>query len=278
MKVAYQGIRGAYSEEAGLRHFGSRCVMLGHELSAEAVDAVEKGRADCGILPVENSIAGPVGVNTDLLLSRNVAVIGEIYLPIRHCLLASHGTTLKNIASVYSHPVAIAQCSSFLRRHKLKAIPEYDTAGAAELVARRAVTGEAAIASERCARIYGLKILTRNISSESTNITRFLAFSKAGRVPHGLNREKTSLAFTAKHKPGALLRCLQRFADHGINLTRLESRPVPKNPFAYVFFVDFMGGTHAAPVKAALLELARDARRIKILGSYPAGRRPNSGR
>ncbi len=278
MKVAYQGIRGAYSEEAALRLFGAHCSPLGRESSAEAVDAVEKALADCGILPVENSIAGPVGVNTDLLLSRNVAIIAEVYLPIRHCLLAASETTLKSVASVYSHPVAIAQCSSFLRRHKLKAIPEYDTAGAAELVARRAVAGEAAIASERCAQIYGLKVLARNISSSRTNITRFLAFARTDSVPRGLKREKTSLAFTAKHKPGALLRCLQRFADQGINLTRLESRPVPKNPFAYVFFVDFMGGTHAAPVKAALLELARDARRIKILGSYPAGRRPPLGR
>lgn len=273
MKVAYQGIRGAYSEAALRRHFGARAQALGLELSEDVFAAVETGRADFGILPVENTIAGPVAVNADLFWEKSVFVMGEVYLRIEHCLLAPAHSKLEWLKTAYSHPVALAQCRAFIRRHKLTAVPEYDTAGAAKLVAERNDVSQAAIASADCARAYGLKVLARRIQSFKENITRFLVFSRPVSVPRNLKMKKTSVVFSTRHKPGELMNCLQHFADHGINLTRLESRPIPENPFEYVFFVDFLGGLKDRNVSQALRKIEKDAHVLKILGSYPLGKR-----
>lgn len=272
MIVAYQGVRGAFSESALRKHFGARAQARGLALSEEVFEAVKRGEADFGILPVENTIAGPVSVNTDLFLKEDVFVVGETYLRIEHCLLGIG--SLKDVRTVYSHPVALAQCQTFLKRHRLRGVPEYDTAGAAELVAHRGLRDEAAIASQECARAYGLRVLAKNIQSYRQNITRFLAFTRHDRIPKRLKMQKTSLAFSTRHKPGALLSCLQRFAEHRINLTRLESRPIPENPFEYVFFVDLIGGREEPAVKAALSQIKKDAHRLKIIGSYPMGAKP----
>lgn len=274
MKAAYQGVRGAYSEAALLKHFGADVEAVGFPFSEQVFDAVEQGRVDAGFVPVENSIAGSVGVNTDLLLERKVFAVAEFYLPIEHCLLSLPGTRLEDVRTVRSHPIALAQCRDFLNGRALVAVPEYDTAGSAELVASRKTPGEAAIASRRCADVYGLDVLADNIQSAALNITRFLALVREGEVPAGLKREKTSLAFSVHHHPGALLECLKVFADHAINLTKLESRPIPSNPFEYSFFVDFLGGADDAAVEAALAELGRSARHVKVLGSYPLASRP----
>lgn len=269
MKVAFQGVRGAYSEEAALAHFGPDCEAAGFAFSEQVFEMVVSGAADFGILPIENSIAGAVAANLDLLLKEDVFIVAERYLPIRHCLLAHKGVALEEVRAVYSHPVALAQCRDFLTRHLFKAIPEYDTAGSAKLISERHVPGEAAIASKGCAEAYGLQVLAERIQNAGDNITRFAVFIRGHEPPPGLKLEKTSLVFGAKHRPGALLSCLRRFADHGINLTRLESRPVPENPFEYVFFVDLLGGFKDDAVRRALDELSRDAGRVKVLGSYP---------
>jgi len=274
MRVAYQGVRGAYSEVALKRRYGPGTEALGFPFSEQVFDAVVEGRADFGFVPVENSIAGPVGVNMDLLLERPVVAVAEDYLLIEHCLLARPGTRLEGVNTALSHPVALAQVRDFLNARKIKAVPEYDTAGAAELVAGRSVPGEAAVASRQCAAEYGLTVLAEGIQKSKNNTTRFLAFVKAGSEPSNMKREKTSLAFSVNHKPGALLRCLQRFADHGINLTRLESRPIAEDPFRYFFFVDFLGGADAPEVERALDELGADTSSLKVLGSYPVGLRP----
>ena len=274
MKVAYQGIPGAYSEAALLRHFGADAQPLGFAFSEQVFDAVEERRADIGFVPVENSIAGSVGVNTDLLLERKVFAIAEAYLPIDHCLLGRPGDRLEDVVSVFSHPIALAQCRDFIQKHKLRLMPEYDTAGAAELVAQRHLPGEAAIASKRCAEVYGLVVLAEDIQSVKGNFTRFLAFRREGDALPELKMEKTSLAFSVHHHPGALLDCLKLFADHAVNLTKLESRPISSNPFEYSFFVDFLGGINDAAVVAALVELRAAARDVKVLGSYPLAERP----
>jgi len=274
LKVAFQGVRGAYSEAALLKHFGDGVEAVGFPFSEQVFDAVESGKVDRGFVPVENSIAGSVGVNTDLMLERKVFAVAESYLPIEHCLLAFPGMRLEDVRTVRSHPIALAQCRDFLNGRGLVAVPEYDTAGSAELVSSRKTPGEAAIASRRCADAYGLTVLAENIQSAAFNITRFLAFVREGEIPAGLKREKTSLAFAVHHHPGALLECLKLFADHAINLTKLESRPIPSNPFEYSFFVDFLGGTDDVAVKAALAELGRSARHVKVLGSYPVAERP----
>ena len=277
MKVAFQGVRGAYSEAALLRHFGASVEAVGFPFSEQVFDAVEDGRADAGFVPVENSIAGPVGINTDLLLERRVFATAESYLSIDHCLLARPGERLEDVKTVYSHPIALAQCRDFISRRGLRAVPEYDTAGAAEIVAGRKLAGEAAIASRRCADVYGLAVLAEDIQSVQNNITRFLAFQREDDGAARPRGEKTSLAFSVHHHPGALLDCLKRFADHQINLTRLESRPIPANPFEYVFFVDFLGGLDDGAVRSALEELRAAARHVKVIGSYPLAERPRAG-
>src|SRR2546427_2837878 len=213
MKVAFQGVRGAYSEAALLRHFGASLEAVGFPFSEQVFDAVEDGRAGAGFVPVENSIAGPVGINTDLLLERRVFATAESYLSIDHCLLARQGARLEEVNTVYSHPIALAQCRDFISRRGLRAVPEYDTAGAAEIVAGRNVGGEAAIASKRCAEVYGLSVLAEDIQTVQNNITRFLAFRRQGDLGARPRGDKTSLAVSVHHHPGALLDCLQRFAD-----------------------------------------------------------------
>ncbi len=274
MKVAFQGVRGAYSEAALLAHYGAGVEAAGLPFSEQVFDAVEDGRADAGFVPVENSIAGPVGVNADLLLERKVFAVAESYLLIEHCLLGRPGDRLEDVTAVYSHPIALAQCRGFLNGRGLKAVPEYDTAGAAELVARRGLPGEAAIAGRRCADVYGLAVMAEGIQTVKGNFTRFLAFTREDRAPGDLRPGKTSLAFSVHHHPGALLECLALFADHAINLTKLESRPIASNPFEYSFFVDFLGGVDDVAVKAALAELRAAARSVKILGSYAPAQRP----
>ncbi|NNN06157.1 MAG: prephenate dehydratase [Elusimicrobia bacterium] len=276
MKVAFQGERGAYSEAALLAHFGAAARPEGFAFSEQVFDAVESGRAEAGFVPVENTIAGSVGVNTDLLLARPVRAFAEAYLLIEHCLLARPGETLSSVKTVYSHPIALAQCRDFLQARGLTVVPEYDTAGAARLVAERARPGEAAVASRGCASAYGLDVLAEGIQSVQGNFTRFLAFRREGDVPAGLKQEKTSLAFSVHDHPGALLDCLKIFADHALNLTKLESRPIPSDPFEYTFFADFLGGADDAAVAAALAELRSAARRVKVIGSYPLAERPRA--
>ena len=242
--------------------------------SEQVFEAVASRSAEFGLLPVENSIAGPVAVNADLFLKNPAFMVAETYLRIEHCLLGLPGAGLEALKTVYSHPVALAQCRDFLSSRALRAVPEYDTAGAAELVASRQRPEEAAIASRRCAEVYGLSVLARDIQSARDNFTRFAAFVREDAVPPGLVMQKTSLAFTAKHRPGALLDCLRRFADNGVNLLRLESRPIPENLFEYFFLVDLLGGMADGPVLAALEGLRRDAGVVKVLGSYPLAPRP----
>jgi len=272
VKISFQGVRGAYSEEAALKRFPD-AEPAGFPYSEQVVEAVDSGRAEYGILPLENSIAGPVGVNLDLFLAHDVFIIDEVYVSIDHCLLAKPGTKLGDVWNVYSHPIALAQCREFINKHGYKAVPEYDTAGSAELVAGHGRPGEAAIAPRRCADIYGLEVLAEKIQSASNNITRFGVFARRDKIPSGIKMEKTSVAFKAAHRPGSLLGCLKRFADNGVNLTKLESRPVATDPFAYVFLADLLGGMNDAPVKKALDALAAEAGSVKILGSYPLGTR-----
>lgn len=269
MKVAYQGIRGAYSEAAVYKHFGSKADAVSCETSEDVFEAVITEKVDYGILPFENTIAGSVAANYDLLLKHNVKIIGEEFLQILHNLLSHEGNSLKDLKRVYSHTQALEQCRDFIRKNGLLAVPEYDTAGAAKIVKERGKKDEAAIASEFCASIYGLKIIAKDIAKSKNNITRFLVFVKEENVPEKIKKEKTSIVFKTKHYPGALINCLQRLAKHSINLTKLESRPIPEDPWEYVFYADFEGGTDDDNIKVALSEMEASSIFIKVLGSYP---------
>ncbi|PKL77588.1 MAG: hypothetical protein CVV27_05035 [Candidatus Melainabacteria bacterium HGW-Melainabacteria-1] len=225
MKIAFQGVRGANSEVGIRQHFGDLVEAMGYPFSEDVFEAVLEGECHLGYVPVENSIAGNVAINNDLLYRHDVRVIGEDYVPIRHCLLTMPGVKLEQLRRVYSHPVALAQCRPFLNQWGLTAMPDFDTAGPPQ------------------------------------------------HVPKGQAEDKTSLVFIARHSPGALVACLEQFARHGLNMTRLESRPIPENPFAYMFFVDFIGALHEPQVRQCLAEMSRSTQFIKILGSYPLGAR-----
>tara|TARA_R110000868_G_scaffold110286_1_gene298979 strand:- start:16009 stop:16839 length:831 start_codon:yes stop_codon:yes gene_type:complete len=272
MKVAFQGERGAYSELALINFFQSKASALGFALSEQVIEALLAKEVDYAILPVENSIVGNVTVNLDLIYKEKVEVWGEHFQPIKHCLMTLPGTALEDITEAASHPIALSQCRDFLSRHNIRAHAEYDTAGAAKLLRQNSAIskGKAIVASELCAKYYDLEILSDKIQNNDTNLTRFLIMSRAGENPNTLEKNKTSIAFATSHQPGSLLECLQCFSAHKLNMTKIESRPDPMNPFQYVFFVDFIGDQKNSEVSACLNELEKLTKTLKVLGSYNA--------
>jgi prephenate dehydratase len=271
VKIAFQGIKGAYSELSLLRHFGKDAEALGCMTFEEVFEAVEQGSVDFGYIPAENTIAGTVVENYDLLLSRDVAIAAEVYTPIRHTLLARKGSDPAAIRKAYSHPHALSQCRGFLKEHGIEPVLVYDTAGAARMVSRSKETDCAAIASELCAEYYDLDILNRNIQSNVSNSTRFFVIARKDRLPDPIpDAAKTSLAFQTRHYPGALVDCLTIFKRHNLNLTKLESRPIPAKPWKYTFYTDFEGGIQQDDVRFAFMELESRALMVKLLGSYPS--------
>ena len=271
MKIGYQREKGAYSEAAMYNHYGNDVEAIGYETFEDVFDAVKNNKIDYGFLPFENTIAGSVVINYDLVLKEDVFIVAEVFFKITHSLLSHKGNKLENIKKAYSHPHSLAQCREFLKKYKIDAIPEYDTAGAAKIVKERNKKEESAIASELCAEIYGLEVIKRGIETNKHNTTKFFAFVKKDKIPKDLKKEKTSIAFKAKHYPGSLVNCLQRLSKNGINLTKIESRPIPENPWEYVFYADFEAGLDDENVKLALSEMEATSMFVKILGSYPKG-------
>lgn len=274
MKVGFQGVRGAFSEAAIYQEYGKTVETVGYGNFEDVFNAVIRGEIDAGMIPVENSIAGSVSSNYDFFLTKDVAAIREVYAPIRHCLLVQSGVQLADIQAVLSHPMALKQCEEYLKTLKVKAVPEYDTAGAAKMVAEAGEPTHAAIASALAGKIYNLDILAEDIQTMDTNMTRFLVI--ATKEPDDLRREKTSIAFKTEHHPGALEECLHKLTRNKINLTKIQSRPIPENPWEYVFYADFEGGTDQPNVRKAMQELESEAKFLKVLGSYPIGEKGES--
>ncbi len=270
--VAFQGEHGAFSEEAIHQHFGEEVETLPCRSFEEIFAAVDEGRADFGAAPVENSVAGSINKSYDLLLEHDLKVWGEIFLRVRHNLMAPPGTRREDIRVVRSHPQALAQCEGFLNRHGWQARPWYDTAGSAKDLAANPEPGVAVIASRLAAQIYGLDILAPGIEDLAFNYTRFFIIGR-GEPPYA-ERAKTSLVFATAHSPGALVACLNEFASRGINLTKLESRPRRNRPWHYVFYLDFEGHWQDEPQREALVALLARAAFVKLLGSYPAATMP----
>ncbi len=272
--VAFQGEHGAFSEEAIYQHFGRDDVETLPCRSFEDIfAAVEEGRADFGVLPVENAVAGSINKAYDLLLERDLRVWGEIFLHVRHYLMAAPGVELADIRRVRSHPQALAQCERYLMERGWLAIPWYDTAGSAKDLAEHPEPDMAVIASRLAAEIYGLNVLAENIQDLRWNITRFFVIGH-GDAPYTDNA-KTSLVFAVPHRPGALYHCLGEFARRGINLTKLESRPRRNRPWHYVFYLDFEGHWQDPVCQEALIGLLARAAFVKLLGSYPAAPQPD---
>lgn len=269
MKIAFQGTKGAYSEQAIYRLFGNEAQAIGLMHSHEVCASLKNDEVDMAILPLENSIVGNVNINIDLIYKEDFYAINEVYLPIKHCLLAPKGKTLRDIKFVHSHPIALEQCQDFLNKNNLTAIPDYDTAGAAKNIANDSTGDQATISSPLCAKYYNLDILDDNVQNVSNNFTRFLVFVKNKNVVKNQHANKMSIAFITKHNPGSLLNCLQIFADHGINLTQLQSRPIPEDPFVYTFFVDFLEHHNRLQTKKCLEALGLEAKKVKIIGRYP---------
>jgi len=267
VKIAFQGERGAFSEDAAIKLFGedidfSPCIRL-----RDVFQTVLQDKVSFGVVPVENSQAGSINETYDLLLEYPLNIFAEVILKVNHCLMALPGGKLSDIGTIYSHPQALAQCEEFLNKLKTEIIPTYDTAGSAKMIKERGLKKCAAIASKRAADIYGLEILAPEIETNINNYTRFFATSKQKAKP--AERNKTSLVFVAKHMPGALYSILSVFATRNINLTKLESRPSKSKPWEYVFYVDFEGHIEGKVYQQAVKELQREATFVKILGSYP---------
>ncbi len=276
MRIAFQGVPGAYSELASRGLFGPAAKTLACETFEAVFEAVDGGHADRGILPIENSLAGSIHLNYDLLSQHRLHIVGETYLRVKHALLAPPGTAFKDIREVRSHPQALAQCSRFFAKNrKIKPVVWFDTAGAARDVASEALAGVAVLASEYAGKLYGLRALRKGVQNEKNNFTRFLAVSrKAVRPKPG--PLKTSIAFSTRNETGALYRALGVFASRKIDLHKIESRPNPASPFEYWFYLDLAGNAAQANVRLALRELRVLALNFRLLGSYPAARIPKN--
>jgi len=266
VRIAFQGEPGAYSEAAALR-FSDHADVLPFESFELVFEAVASGKASHGILPVENSIGGSIHRNYDLLLEHDLPIVGEVQLVITHNLMALPGTRLEEVARIYSHPQALAQCERFLRAMPGVAVEAtYDTAGSAKLVKERHLVGAAAIASERAAEVFGLDILKAEIQDFSDNITRFLLVSRVADADPQV--DKTTVVFSLPNEPGALFKALSVFALRDIDLTKIESRPIRGRPWEYLFYVDLPLGRHDLRCSRALVHLAEFARSMRTLGSY----------
>jgi len=267
MRIAIQGEPGSFSHEAALKA-GSEATILPCALSADVFSALDQGNADVAVIPIENSLAGSVLEHYDLLLAHNVAVQSEWLLRIRHNLIGVPGATLEKIRQAYSHPVALAQCRRFFAEHPgIEAAPFYDTAGSVKQLMELRDPGVAAIASAQAARVYGGEILQPAIEDNAENYTRFFLIRPRESLQPESHPDKVSLAFSVENRPGSLVDALQVFAGLGMNVTRLESRPVPGRPWEYVFYADYQL-ERLANADLALKMLTDHCSMVRELGRY----------
>ena len=269
-RIAFQGELGAYSELATLEFFNRDVTVIPKPLFRDVFLAVENGEADHGVIPIENSLAGSILENYDLLIEHDLVITGEIKLRIIHNLIVNAGTELSDIRRIYSHPQAFIQCKDFLNTmNHIDLVSVYDTAAAALRIKESGSTEEAAVASEQAALDYGLTILKSGIESNHKNFTRFLILSKELAEP--VENSKTSIVFSLKNIPGALFRSLSVFALRDIDLYKIESRPIPGSPWIYLFYIDFDGDVRQDVAKKAINHLEEIASFLKVLGSYRKG-------
>ena len=274
MRIAFQGEPGTDAEAAALR-FKPSADLLPRESFESVFTAVEQGAVTHGILPIENSIGGTIHRNYELLLQHELPIVGEVKLPIVHNLLALEGTTREMLRRVYSHPQGLAQCERFLRTlDEVEIVATYDTAGSAKMIRDGGLRDTGAIASDRAAEVFSLSILNEGVQDFAGNTTRFLII---GRDPTPLGAaNKTTIVFTVPNDAGALFKALSVFALRDIDLTKLESRPIPSRPFEYLFYVDLSATREELPCARALMHLAEFAPLLRTLGSYPRWLEPDA--
>ena len=272
--ASFQGERGAFSEDAARNLVGLTVQTIACRTFEEMFEAVSSGKADCAVAPIENSLAGSVHKNYDLLEEHDLTIVGETKVKIVHNLIALPGVTLSEVKRVYSHPVALAQCERFIRSNPGIAFEEaYDTAGSVKMIVENNRRGEAAIAGASAAGFYGGQILAEAIEDNPKNFTRFLLLARpneAGQLGAlaGEGVRKTSIVFRVGNQPGALFRALAVFALRDIDLCKIESRPIEGRPWEYSFYIDLTGDQTEPAIERALGHLAEMAESVRVLGSY----------
>lgn len=278
--IAFQGDRGAFSEAASHRLLGPDIELLPSRTFDDVFEAVKSGSAAAAVIPIENSLAGSVHRNYELLGPAGLEIVGEALLRIRLSVLAAPGVKLPDVRRMLSHPVALAQCQRFLAAHPaVEAVATYDTAGSVRMVMEHGRRDEAAIAGSSAAEVYGAEILAENIEDHAENWTRFLLLTRSGQGDALRSRRegtprKTTILFRTPNKPGALFRALAAFALRDINLTKLESRPIEGRPWEYAFYADIGGDAVEGNVANALNHLREMCETVIVLGSYAAAHEP----
>lgn len=266
-KIVFQGVEGAYTQVAMKRFFGENIDSMHVETWRDAMEAIRTGEADYAVLPMENSSAGIISENYDLLVEYGYSIVGEQIIQIDHCLLGIPEAELSDIRQVYSHPQALMQCSSFLEEHRTwENLASKNTAMAAKKIKEDGQKSEAAIANRLTADIYGLKILQENIQNNPNNSTRFIIVSKE--KIYVKDAGKISIYFELPNESGSLYHALSHFIYNNINMKRIESRPIPKRNWEYRFFIDFDGNLKDSAVQNALRGLKEETATMSILGNY----------
>jgi len=272
-EVSYQGQPGAFSEDAAFDFVSRDAPLLPSRTLQDAFASVERGDAAYAIVPVENTLAGPIDETYDLLADSTLSIVDETVQPISHCLIAARGSAKRDVVRVLSHPIALAQCAGFLRGHpEWEVVPAFDTAGAVEMVLRDQQLGHAAIGSRRSAEVYGGEILMEGIQDHPENYTRFVLLSldpDAGTPrPCGPGR-KTSISFRVEDRRRRESGVLRPFVECGIPLANVLSRPLGGSASESVYHLDFIGSLEGDSVQKALAQIRRTATQMKILGTYP---------
>jgi len=274
--IAFQGARGAFSEEATRKLTGENAEVIPCERFEDVFRSLAEGRATGAVVPIENTLAGSVHENYDHLLHFELPIVAETNLRIVHNLIARPGIPFSKIRRVYSHPVALNQCLDFFAKYpQLERVPFYDTAGSVKMIMEEKPEDAAAIASQVAAEIYGARILRRSIESDRRNFTRFFllrtpAYARRHPIRTAPNTHwKTSVVFSTRNVPGSLFRALSVFALRDLDLAKIESRPLRGKPWEYLFYLDFLGRADSPNAKNALGHLGEIADFLRVLGSYP---------
>ncbi len=271
IKVSIQGVRGSFHDIVARDKFPGDTEIIEGATFHQVFEDVKKGLVDYGVVAIENSIYGSLLENYDLLLKYDAKIVGESYLKIRFDLLALPGVKMEDVKEVYSHSMAMAQCEEFLQKHpEMVRIEMDDTAGSGRLIREKGLMNAAAISSSLSAKLYDLRILAKDIGTNRNNYTRFLIISNKEQYPE--TADKTSIVIRAKNTPGSLYQCMKCFADEGINLSKLESRPVMGRNWEYSFYMDFETGINKPEAQRAMENLKKSASFIKVLGSYERGK------
>jgi len=267
LPAGYQGAEGSYTEQAFARIFGNETKARAYDRLYDLFNAISSGKIAMGVVPYENSSTGGVNAVTDMMRDFDLYIKAETEVRVEHCLLGNKGVLLRDIKYVYSHPQALSQCAGFFGNHPDLTECSYDnTAFAARDIAKWGRAENGAIASRKCAQLYGLDIIRENIQDNSRNKTRFIVISADPEPTEGA--EKTSILFTSNHTPGALYKILEPFYEDNINITRIESRPNPRRSFEYFFYLDFNGSTSRQNILHALDKAKVSCGYFRILGSY----------